>query len=245
MRWLVSVVALLLLAFSAGGQSTADRAEAAYEAGDYARAADLWVLAAEEEARPATYINAGQALLMSDDLGRAMLYFKRAQLEMPRAPEVQLGIALVRSLRVDVYQEDQRILPTLERMTAELVSSAELQWLAVIALTGAGVAWLIHVTRRPRWALAIALTVVACLLVVLMLARAESVRLAPPAVVTALETVLYSRSDAAGFELGRAYAGAEARIEAIDGARALLTFPDGRQGWVDRDAYQPVITAPA
>lgn len=245
MRWLVSVVALVLLACSAAGQSTAERAEAAYEAGDYERAADLWVQAAEEEARPATYINAGQALLMGDDLGRAMLYFKRAQLAMPRAAEVQLGIALVRSLRVDVYQEDQRMLPTLERMTAELVSLAELQWLAVIALTGAGTAWVLHVTRRPLRGLSIALSVVAALVVVLLLARTESVRLAPPAVVTVLEAALYSRSDDTGFELGRAYAGAEARIEAVEGERTLLSFPDGRQGWVDRDAYEPVIRSPA
>lgn len=245
MRWLVSLAVLALVAWSAAGQSVAERAAAAYEAGDYERAAALWVLAAEEEGRPATYINAGQALLMADDLGRAMLYFKRAQLSMPRAPEVQLGIALVRSLRVDVYREDQRILPTLERMTAELVSEAELQWLTVLALTGAGAAWLLHVTRRPMRLLAGALSAAAVLLLVLLIARAESVRLAPPAVVTALETILYSHSDDRGFELSRVYAGAEARIEAVDDERALLSFPDGRLGWIDRDAFEPVITSPA
>lgn len=244
MRWLVSVVALTLLASLAVGQSTAERAEAAYEAGDFERAADLWVQAAGEDARQATFINAGQALLMNDDLGRAMLYFKRAQLDMPRASEVQLGLALVRSLRVDVVQEDQRILPALERVTAELVSAAELQWLTVITLAAAGGAWLVHVTRRRIRVAAVTLSIVAGLLTVLLAVRVASVRLAPPAVITALEAVLYNQSDGAGFELGTVYAGAEARIEAVESGRALLSFPDGRQGWVNRDAYEPVITSP-
>lgn len=241
MRLAISAALILIVVTAGFGQSVSERAEAAYAAGDYPRAAALWVQAAEERGHPSDLINAGQALIMVKDLGRAMLYFKRAQLTMPRAPEVQLGIALVRSLRVDVYREDQRALPALERMTVELVSSAELEWLAVLALLFAGAAWMFHVLRRPVRAVASALTISAVVLVVLLAARVESMRTAPPAIVTSLEAILYSRSDSTGFELSRVYAGAEARIEGTAANRTLLSLPDGRSGWIDNIAVEPVV----
>lgn len=228
-------VSLLLAACAGHMPAQEDRSTAAqlYEEGAYRDAAERWasIAAAEPYAVDAPF-NAAQAYLQADDLGRAMLYFRRAQALDPRHSAVQLGLALVRALRVDILGDDPGLLPAVERLTAEVVSIDELAWLTAGAWT-VGVALMTAslFRRRLRWWGAVVLGA-ATVLILLLVGRDLSQRTAPSAVVTAFETTLSSEPSDAGVPLSRLYAGAEARIGDSRAGWILLLLADGRAGWV-------------
>ncbi len=208
----------------------------AYDAGDYLLAAQLWAAAALAEPRSVDApINAAQSYLQAKDLGLAMLYFRRAQALDPRHPAVQLGLALVRALRVDILDDEPGLLPAIERLTTEIVSTEELAW--ITATVWSAVFGLIAASAyRPRfkWTAA-GCGVAAIVLLALLAARVTSVRAAPPAVLTAFEAMLQSEPGESGVALSRVYAAAEGRVADIRDDWVLITLADGRAGWIRSD----------
>lgn len=212
-----------------------------YEEGAFIEAAEWWsIVAGQEPGAVDARINAAQSYLQADDLGRAMLWFRRAQTLDPRHPAVQLGLALVRALRVDILGDEPGFLTAVERLSSEVVSRSELAWLTVLFCSAAiGIGTLSYLRRK--WAIAAAVTgAVAFMLAVLLVGREISIGIAPPAVVTAFETVLYSEPHAEGAVLSRLYAGAEARIADRRNAWTLITLADGRVGWLPDGDVDPL-----
>lgn len=223
------------------GTTPRTAAVALYEDGLFNDAAREWeaVAAAEPDAVDAR-INAAQAYLQADDLGRAMLWFRRAQALDPRHSAVQLGLALVRALRVDILGDEPGLLPAIERLSAEVVSRSELAWLAALSWSAAiCIGTAAYLRRRWRYA-AVAAVTVAVALLVLLIGREISISAAPPAVVTAFETALSSEPRPEGVALSRIYAGAEARIAARRSGWVLITLADGRVGWLRDVDVQPL-----
>jgi len=217
-------------------QSSADdrtEAQAAFESGDFTNAARLWGQVASVETWAVdARINAAQAYLQADDLGRAMLYFKRAQTLDPRHSSVQVGLALVRALRVDVLDDENGLLPAVERLTVEVLSLNELGWVTAAAWSGVFVL-LIGTMRSRRFKLPAAVFgVIAALLLSLLAGRDLSQRYMPSVVVTAFEAELASEPGGEGVDVSRVYAAAEARIGDRDGNWVLITLADGRAGWL-------------
>lgn len=228
---------LMIAAFGAFAQQEAptarEAAAALYNEGAFAAAADLWAIVADEEPGAVdARINAAQAYLQADDLGRAMLWFRRAQALDPRHSAVQLGLALVRALRVDIMGDKPGILPAVERLSAEVLSRTELAWLTVLSWTASFcIGTLAYLRRRWRFAAASAITI-AALLLILLIGREISVAIEPAGIITAFETILYSEPGTQGVTLARIYAGAEASIVDQREGWTLITLADGRAGWV-------------
>lgn len=238
-RWM-SVASLLVLvtvgiAMAAAQEAGSAREIAAslYETGSFVEAANQWeAVARAEPGAIDARINAAQAYLQADDLGRAMLWFRRAQALDPRHSAVQLGLALVRALRVDILGDEPGLLPAVERLSAEVLSRYELAWLTLLAWSAAfGVVTAAFLTHRWKVQAAVIATV-ATLLLLLAIGREISIGAAPPAVVTAFESTLFSEPGPDGVPLSQIYAGAEARIGARRDGWMLVTLADGRVGWL-------------
>lgn len=222
--------------FAQSGSDLRVMAAEAYDAGDFARAAQLWAAVAAVETRSIdARINAAQAYLQAKDLGRAMLYFRQAQALDPRHPAVQLGLALVRALRVDILVDEPGLLPAVERLTAEIVSVEELAWITAIAWSAAfGLVAASAYRPRLKWA-TVACGCTAFLILALLAARVVTHRAAPPAVLTAFEATLQSEPGESGVALSRVYAAAESRVAAVRPDWVLITLADGRAGWIRSD----------
>ena len=125
-KWFFTVCALMIAALGAlhitlaQEEESISRESAAilYNEGLFAAAADQWAaIAGHEPGAVDARINAAQAYLQADDLGRAMLWFRRAQMLDPRHSAVQLGLALVRALRVDILGDEPGMMPAVERLS--------------------------------------------------------------------------------------------------------------------------------
>lgn len=232
------VSAAALAQFSADDRA---QAQAAFESGDFAYAAQLWgQVASVEPWAVDARTNAAQAYLQDDDLGKAMLYFKRAQALDPRHSSVQAGLALVRALRVDILADESGLLPAVERLTIEVLSVNELGWVTATAWTGVfGLLAGTVRSRRLRLPAAV-LGIIAALLLSLLIGRDLSQRTMPSVVVTAFEAELTSEPGVEGVVLSRVYAAAEARIGDRDGDWVLITLADGRAGWLPGSDISPV-----
>jgi tetratricopeptide (TPR) repeat protein len=228
---------LIIAAFGASAQHeeqrTREAAAALYNEGSFAAAADQWAsVAAQEPGAVDARINAAQAYLQADDLGHAMLWFRRAQVLDPRHSAVQLGLALVRALRVDILGDKPGILPAVERLSAEVLSRTELAWLTVLSWSAAFCLGTLAYLRQKWRFPAVSATAVACLLMILLIGREISAAVAPDGIITAFETILYSEPGSEGVALARIYAGAEASIVDHREEWTLITLADGRAGWV-------------
>lgn len=238
--WALLALVLLLVALintlniaAQDGEPSRKAAALHYAEGAFIEAAQQWAaLAAREPQAVDVRINAAQAYLQADDLGHAMLWFRRAQVLDPRHSAVQLGLALVRALRVDILEDEPGIMAAVERLSAAILSRAELAWLTILVWTAAFVIGAAAYLRRS-WNLALtALVPAAVLLLLLMIGRELSVSTSPPAVVTAFESALTSEPGPDGVTLSPVYAGAEARIASQQGGWVLITLSDGRAGWL-------------
>ncbi|MCI0451225.1 MAG: tetratricopeptide repeat protein [Candidatus Latescibacteria bacterium] len=100
-------LAMVLTASRAGAQDEAPadqfaRANAAYEAGDYAAAIDDYTRVAEAGVVSSDlYYNLGNAYFKDGGLGRAVLWYERARRLAPRDPDVRDNLDLTRSLLRD------------------------------------------------------------------------------------------------------------------------------------------------
>lgn len=220
-------------------------AEAAYNAGDYATAIDLYekLIRADVTGAEIDY-NLGSAYFQAADLGRALLHFRRAQEIMPRDGEINRGLALVRALRVDIQGDETALLDNLAAFTAGSLTPAELGWLTLMGWLIWCVLLLLSIVRKPwrrrlRWAL-IAWGVVVMLGVVLFLGRLCVEAGRPSAVVTAFLTPVMSGPGQDYIEIFDLYSAAEMRVMETNGDWARVLLPDGRQGWVELSAIELV-----
>lgn len=79
-----------------------ERANAAYEAGNYAGAIDDYTRVVDAGvAVPDLFYNLGNACFKQGDLGRAVLWYERARRLAPRDPDVRENLGLTRSLLRD------------------------------------------------------------------------------------------------------------------------------------------------
>ncbi len=95
-----------------------ERANAAYEAGDYARAVDEYTaVVSAGVVAPDLYYNMGNAYYKQGDLGRAILWYERARRLAPRDADLLDNLDLTRSLL-----RDQQLVPSPPRWRRALTS---------------------------------------------------------------------------------------------------------------------------
>jgi tetratricopeptide (TPR) repeat protein len=217
-----------------------------YLDGDYAGAAALYEIVIQAGVHDGpVYYNLGSAYLQTGDLGRAMLYYRRAQSVTPRDPDVNAGLAALRLQRTDLLGDETIFVDSLATATAHLLTQNELVWLMWCGWVAVCVALTAVIVGNDRWA---AVTRPALAVTLLMLAIA-GVLLAnrlyvdshrPAAVVTTPSTAVYSGPGETYLEIYQMHAATEIRLLETRGEWVRFVRPDARQGWIRRAAVTPV-----
>lgn len=112
----------------ADGRDEFDRANAIFEAGDFANAAAAYEeIIMNHGPRASVYYNLGNSHLRMEDYGRAILAYERARLLSPRDPDLRSNLALARKTAA-AFEEDPALHP---RLAAALhfLSRNEWSWL--------------------------------------------------------------------------------------------------------------------
>jgi tetratricopeptide (TPR) repeat protein len=134
----------------ADGRGEFDRANALFEAGDFAAAAEAYdEILAEHGPRSAVYYNLGNSHLRMGDHGPAILAYERAKLLTPRDPDLRANLALARK-NAAAFDEEPGLHP---RVAAALqfLSRNEWSWLVVAgAMLLGGLGLLCGVARVKR-----------------------------------------------------------------------------------------------
>lgn len=254
LRWLL----LLLIAGTLLGATPEERfaeAGAAYEAGEFERAATIWqALADEGWSGLELQYNLGDARWRSGQVGPAILAWERAARLAPLDRDVSKNLEIARAslpdrfdapLRLPVWDIVDRLLQRLPRTAlawaALLLAAASSLLLSLRALRPAsGAAALARRRTLLHFLLTPALLLLALLLVQdrvlegrplgVLLAERVEVRSAPSAGATAL----FDLHEGATVELGRRAEDAEGR------AWQQLELVDGRGGWCPAGAVEAI-----
>jgi tetratricopeptide (TPR) repeat protein len=213
------------------------QANEAYLAGDYATAVTLYEsMTASGYQDPNLYFNLGNAYFEMEDLGHALLNYRRAQQFIPRDRDLDRNLALVRALRVDVLSEETALIDSVAALTEPVMTTAELALVVFVLWTLWFALWGI-LFIRPSWQLRLRmwLFVVSAAMVcgsVLLTGRIFVNVQRPAAVITAFQAEAMSGPGMDYVPLFTLYSAAEGRVlERAEGWLRLL-LPDGRQGWL-------------
>jgi hypothetical protein len=183
------------------------------------------------------FYNIGNAYFRSEDIGRAILYYRRAEEYMPGDPNLVQNLAYARSRRLDSFEEQQqtRVLRTLLFFHYDLSPGVRAVLLAVFS----GLFWalaalkLIRSRWIPRW------PVVLTGVVALMFAGSLAVDAVvgtrqQPGVILAQEVVA-RKGDGTSYEpsfTDPLHAGTEFELVESRADWQHVELPDGRQCWL-------------
>lgn len=246
---LMCAVGVRMAAAQDSPAEVAQQADALYAQADFEAARSLYeVLIAQGVHDSAIYYNLGHTYLELDDLGRAMLSYRRAQALAPRDAEVSAALARIRVLRVDLQGDEAAAIDSLATFTAGLFTLPELGWLVLgvwvlfFALLGALIArrdWR-HYLQGPLLALALLVGVG----LVLWGSRVYAESFRPPGVVIELTAPVMSGPGEDYLLLYELHAAAELRILETREAWLRFVLPDDRQGWIHQDNVRKIQDAP-
>ena len=206
-----------------------DRMNTALTNADYpaAETAIRELLAVGDTAGDVWY-NLGNVLYRQGRLAEAAHAWRTADVRLPRDPDVDANLELVRrSFRDGLVADDPApwFAPWQGAMTVE-----EGMWLGGL-LAGAGLLAFVARRRRPEWPL-VGIGAAGTAVGLLFLAGALTESAARPVGVVVNEEVVVTSDLSGGIELFTLHAGAEvSTIEETQG-RTLVGLPDGRKGWL-------------
>lgn len=232
----------------ADGRSEFDRANALFEAGDYAEAATTYEkIILEGGSRASVYYNLGNSHLRMGDYGPAILAYERAKLLAPHDPDLRSNLALARR-NSGAFEEETVLHP---RLAAALHFPSRNEWSWLVAggsiLLG-GLALLWGMTRvRHGWMIraihisaALAVLVVLASSVALHLRRAEAAR---GVILNADALLRLSPFETAG-SVATPGAGRIVHLGEKSGGFRFIEIPGSDfQGWLDDKDVAAVIPA--
>lgn len=183
------------------------------------------------------YYNIGNAYFRIDDLGRAILYYRRAESYLPNDPNVRQNLEYARARRRDRIEERHRtrILKTLFFWHYDLSGSFKerlfvgfyaIAWILAALRLGVRRSW-------TAWSAGLS-SALAGLMLGSVLLQAAHLRRDRPGVIVAAETVA-RKGDGASFEPSfrePLHAGTEFRIVEDRGDWLQVELADGRRCWL-------------
>lgn len=211
------------------------RANTAYEAGEYSRAAELYrALIGRGVGGGALFYNLGNAYLRTGELGQAVAAYRQAQALTPRSSDLAANLAFARQSAKDALPppEPSKIASTLFFWHYRL-SRHELAWVAVLANALLWLALCLRLLRGRTEGLTWAAW--ACGLVLVAAGSSLAVRSASPtqvAVIVPAEVEVKSSTDAKALTRFKLHAGSELRLEGRAGDWLRIELPDGEPGWI-------------
>lgn len=230
----------------AAGPASADRAQAAFDAGVAAeRSGDS--AAAEKHFRealplggrdPAVYHGLGNALYREGKRGLAIAAWRRGLALDPGNGDLSANIDRARKQAADRLDPPEPALgPFFWQRSLSVTQSAGLaSVLATFALAVPALRRASARLRAPLARLRLAAWVAAALAVLLTLSTAVALRAIHTAVVLVPELVVRSALGPDGVDLFKLHDGAEIRVLEQSGGSALVALPDERKGWVSLSA---------
>jgi hypothetical protein len=219
-----------------------------YEDGNFAEAAlryQALVDAGVEDGR--LYYNLGNTYFKMNDLGRAVLNFRRAQRLLPRDGDVVANLRLARDQTLDRIESENK--GATVDLFRNLIYSTTLDEAAVAALVlwvvlcGLGVgAILWQQWRRILLMLASGITLLLFSVLLSVAIRSWDERGQPPAVVVADEVAVHSGPGDGYLTEFTLHAGAEVRVVERWGGWLRVTLPGDLQGWTPGHSVIEVST---
>jgi tetratricopeptide (TPR) repeat protein len=250
MRLYIGILLLLLaiphLAFAQTDSLPLVRqAESAYQAGDYPTAIVLYEQLVADGARDGViYYDLGNAYLHTDDLGQAMLNYRRAQQFIPRDMDLITGLARTRTQRIDLQNDERNFIASAAALTANVLSLTEFSWLVFGLWTSWFVLLLLRMLNFP-WQETLRLLSLAVGLLLLVGGILLSSRLyltyrEPAAVIIAPTAPVMSGPGNNYLEHFTVHPGTEIRIVETRPDWLRFVLPDGRQGWITAEVAEKV-----
>ncbi len=223
----------------------AQQANDLFMQGNYDAARTLYeMLLAEGVQDSALYFNLGQTYFVTQDLGRALLNYRRAQTLTPRDFDINLAIARVRESRSDILGDETALLDSLAALTAGLITLEEFNWLvlALWTVTFVFVGWLaLSLKWRPLIrGLLIFFGSILVIALVLWFSRTYVYWTRPDAVVVESEVQVMSGPGEDYLAIYDLHAAAEMRIVEMRGEWAHFILPDGREGWITVKSFEKI-----
>ncbi len=215
-----------------------------YVVGNYQEAANLYQQLIEQGYSDGRlYYNLANAQFQLDNIGEAILNYRRAQLLLPRDSDVRENLTVARQQVVDRIVVDEQSPMTYLAVMGDWLTRNEL---AALALLCWGVLVGVLLLNRRRPSLVWRTLIYACALL-LLLAIAGSYRYYqaerwPPAVVVVSEAPIYSAALGEEEPLFTLLSGVEVTIVARQGQWVELTLPGDRlQGWSPAENVAAVV----
>lgn len=180
LAWMCGALAPVL----ADGRGDFGRANALFEAGDFAQAATAYEkILVEHGSRASAYYNLGNSHLRMGNYGSAILAYERAKLLAPHDPDLRSNLALARK-NAAAFEEEPALHP---RLAAALYFPSRNEWSWLVAggsmlLGGLGLLWGVVRVRRSWMTQVIHVSAALAVLVILVgsvalyLRRAEAAR---------------------------------------------------------------------
>lgn len=228
-------------------QDLAAEGDAAYRAGQYDRAIDIYqrVITGGYISGPLLY-NMGNAWYKRGDLGRAILYYERAKRMMPHNHDVRYNLDLARSRTVDRIEQPPRLpIWNLVDTIRDLVSrqfGARLAWILTLAaaLSFAALLNLSGTLRRVFRAVTLTLSILALVALLLIGLRVAADHGPPQAVILVDKVSLHSAPDPTSLEVFSLHTGTTVTIVKKLEGWWEVRLADGRQGWMPGRAGEVV-----
>jgi tetratricopeptide (TPR) repeat protein len=227
---------------AAPSPAAADRFQAGnglYQAGDHEGALDAWLGLYEDGFESGElHYNIGNAYFRLGELGRAILFYERARVSLPRDESVRTNLELARSLTADQITPLPGFwVPRVVRWAVQLVPRG---WLiAILALGYLGLASILLYrllsARPPYWTRHAAMGAAALTLVVgaNLLIREFGIGRAERGVILRTEAAVQSApSDDPSLQLFTIHEGAVVRIDRRSSDWLEIVLEDGKVGWV-------------
>jgi hypothetical protein len=213
-------------------------ANAAYEAGEYAKAIDLYRTLVDHDVHDGhLYYNLGNAYLRNGELGQAIAAYRRCQTLLPRDEDVQANLTFARSSAKDALAPPapSPVMRTLlfwhyglsrSELVVGLITLNLLFWGALILRL------FLRESELLRW------SVIVLLLLVLAAGGSLAVRIVRPArvaVIVPQEIDVRSGTSPDTVIRFKLHAGTEVRAVDVQDGWIRIALPDGQQGWIEED----------
>jgi len=252
---LVVLVALLYQPLSlAQSESSVDldlmaQANQLYEAGQFAEAAGIYqslVDAGLEDG--ALFYNLGNAYFKQEDWGRAILNYRRAQLLMPRDPDVWANLTLARAQTVDQIEIDSQVILSQVLKVPEKWLSLNEMAIALLGLWVMSILLIILLTRFEAEAWKQRTLYLLIIVTILLLGglvslgwRLYTANARPDGVIVANEIDVTSGPGAQYIAEFKLHSGTEVSILEERPNWTRVTLPGGQlQGWIPLSAVEPI-----
>lgn len=206
-----------------------------YREGSYAAAAESFVKVTEAGiSNGKLYYNLGNAYLKQGDVGRAVLWYKRAVKMVPGDPDLKFNLTYALSLVKDKVEEDGPSVSRVLMFWRQYLSRIAVQWAAI---SFSGLLWsmlLIHLILGRKvlntWNFAVLGLTVALVLTALM--NYYDDHYVKKAVVLPERVSIRSGLSDKATELFVLHAGSEVRVEKENNGFARIYYSNGKIGWL-------------